>query len=213
MKTLMFVLMTLTPFCMVFSQQEEPETMRYLLENGIQVSGFGGMMVSFGEVEDDFAVFSGGGGALLINQRYFLGGFGEGLATSHKRDNLRIDGQDLSDVKTSLGYGGLWTGYIFKPNDLIHVQSSVKIAAGELALTDSFKDVYDNLYDDLVFVAIPSIGVQMNILPWFRVSLDAGYRHIGNVENKTEEITGQAVFDAKDYRGLHTTIGLMFGGF
>ncbi len=213
MKTLMLILVTLTPFSMVFSQEEEPESMRYLLENGIHASGFGGMMVSFGQAEGDFAVFSGGGGALLINQKFFIGGFGEGLATSHERADLRIDGRDFSDVKTSFGYGGLWTGYIFKPNDLIHLQSNVKIAAGELALTDSFEDVYDNLYDDLVFVAIPSVGVQMNILPWFRVSLDAGYRHVGNVDNKTDQITGQPVFEAKDYRGLHTTFGLMFGGF
>jgi len=193
--------------------QEKEEGMRYLLEDGIQITGFGGPTVSFGQVENEFAVFSGGGGAMLINHQFYIGGFGEGLATRHKRNNVSVDGDELKEVHTNFGYGGLWTGYIHQPNNLLHLRTSVKIAAGALTLADSFETMYDELYHDVVFVAIPSAGVEINILPWFRVSLDAGYRHVGGLEKTVDDNTGLRIFNSNDYTGLHTKISLLFGAF
>ena len=195
------------------AQEKENDEMQYLFQNGVQVSGFGGATVSFGQVENEFATFTGGGGAALINQKFFIGGFGEGLATQHKRDEIRIEGIDYNDVYTSFGYGGLWIGYIHEPNKMIHLKASLKLAGGALSITDSFEDLYDELYDDVVFVAIPEVGVQVNVLPWMRVGLDAGFRHVGSVDNTRNQIDQSYVFSASDFSGLHTTLSFMFGGF
>jgi hypothetical protein len=150
---------------------------------------------------------------VLLNQKFFIGGFGEGLATQHKREEIRIEGVDYNDVYTSFGYGGLWAGYIHEPNKLVHLKASLKIAGGALSITDSFEDLYDELYDDVVFVAIPEVGVQLNVLPWMRIGLDAGFRHVGSVDDTRNQIDNSYVFSASDFSGLHTTLSFMFGGF
>lgn len=193
--------------------QEREENMRYVFEDGVDISGFGGATVAFGQINDEFAVITGGAGAMLINQRFYIGGFGEGLSTQHKRDQVSVEGDEYNNVYTSFGYGGLWTGYIFQPNNIIHLQANVKIGGGAISLTDSFEDLYDDLYDDVVFVAIPAIGAELNVLPWLRIGVDVGYRHVGSVDSTKDDLTGVSVFRASDFNGMQSTVSFMFGGF
>lgn len=68
------------------AQDDKPT--QYLFGNGkTTVNGFGAPIVQFWSKGGDFAVSSGGGGAVLINQTFFIGGYGMGMATEHNVEN------------------------------------------------------------------------------------------------------------------------------
>lgn len=52
---------------------------------------------------------------------------------------------------------------------------------------------------DVVTLINPSIGINVNILPWFRITANAGYRFTGGVGDKTYDNSNKLIFDADDY--------------
>ncbi len=69
-------------------EQETKET-QYLFQNdNVSISGFGGFTTEFSTIQNEFAVLTGGGGAAIINQKFFFGGYGQGLSTRHINNEL-----------------------------------------------------------------------------------------------------------------------------
>ena len=189
--------------------------MRYLLEGDIHITGFGGMIVDFTSIEGDLAVAAGGGGAALVNQKFFIGGYGQGIATKHERQNLEINDERIENAVFQFGHGGLWLGYIIQPAKVLHMNINTKVGAGELALRESLDEyeMMDSYHSDVVTVINPSIGVNLNILKWFRISANAGYRFVGAVGDKTYDNNNNLIFDSKDYNAPTFSLSFLFGGF
>lgn len=207
--------------------QDKP--VRYLFQSGnkIQVSGFGGPFVSFSSVKDEFAVLTGGGGAALFNQTFFIGGYGEGLSTEHFVRDLQIYNSSsqtnhyYDKMQVTFGHGGLWLGYIQNHQNLIHWGGSAKIGAGGVGLTypGLSSDKFDMLMNDVVFVFIPQLEMEMNLLPWMKMNFGASYRFVNGV-NKTYSFRQQdgsliekEYFGSNDFSSPSFTVSLLFGGF
>ncbi|MCF8231119.1 MAG: hypothetical protein K9J27_02940 [Bacteroidales bacterium] len=206
---------SMTMFSQTHQMQKDDNGMKYLIDGDINLSGFGGVTVDFTSVENDPAVFVGGGGALLINQSVFLGGYGQGLATQHKRHDVSIDEAENIDPVLQFGHGGVWLGYILQPSSVIHLNINTKFGAGELALTESLDeyDMFDSYHKDQVLVLTPSVGINVNILPWFRIAANAGYRLTSGVGDKTYNNSEELIFKSKDYNAPSFSLSFLFGGF
>ncbi len=174
MRTLFLSLAVLTSFSLT-AQQDETE---YLFGNGTTtVGGFGGPFVQFASVNNEFAVYAGGGGGAIFNQRFFIGGYGMGLSTNHDTP-LNIPGNDTT-YRTDFGHGGLWLGYVFNPNKLFHFTASAKIGGGGVSFHRPDED-WNRRFEDLevVFVATPQVGVEVNVVPFMKINANAGYQWV-----------------------------------
>ncbi|HOW26105.1 MAG TPA: hypothetical protein PK711_10600 [Bacteroidales bacterium] len=218
MKKQLILLMGILFLCSsnVFSQEEKE--MQYLLSgsNRPSISGFGGPMVEFSSVEGDFAVFVGGGGAIIFNQTFYFGGYGEGLTTSHYRYDLS-DITDIQEPKISLGHGGFWLGYVNKSFKAIHPAASLKIGWGKISLyDDNWNDYNPENYvaQDGIFTLIPQLEVEVNLTSWFKLNVGAGYRWMTGMDKQySQGGTMYDYYESSDYSSPVGTISLLFGGF
>src|SRR5210317_710072 len=113
-KYLMITMTALMSFCFLNSSAQDE--MQYLFsgpDQKVSISGFAGVFNEFSGFDKDFAFSMGGGAALLVDQRFFLGGYGMGLTTRHLRDYTWYDkylekNVSYNDLYTRFGHGGFW---------------------------------------------------------------------------------------------------------
>ncbi len=163
------------------------------------VGGFGGPLITTGSGDGEYGVGFGGGGGVIVNQ-FFFGGFG--LGESYGRRKV-----DNTNYTLALGYGGVWLGYVHNSHKLVHPYTSIKVGWGSVDLEDIDDD--DDLYDsDGVFVVNPEIGVELNLLHWFRVAATGGYRFVTGVED--ERLPG---IGSNDFNSPTFALTFRFGAF
>jgi hypothetical protein len=197
--------------------QEKPA--RYLFQqNGhMVVSGFGGVLTTFSTITDEFAVTVGGGGAALFNNKFFIGGYGEGLSTEHYLRDL----QNYNQMQLTFGHGGLWLGYIHNPHQLVHWNVNTKIGWGGvgLAYPGFVMDNSSMIMTDVVFVLSPQLEMEVNLFPWMKFTLGAGYRWVNGVNQTYEFITpsgnieNRPYFSSADFNSITINAGFLFGNF
>jgi len=230
MKKLMTIALTLM-LSLSISESMAQEEMKYLFGGGdkkVSVSGFGAVINEFSAVDGDFAFLMGGGGAVLINQRYFFGGYGMGLTTGLQKNYHRYD-YNLErnvyspDLHTRFGHGGFWLGYIHNPYKAIHWGANMKIGWGAVTLSDlrySSSDYQWNSYaSDNVFVVTPHVDMGVNLLKWMRINVGVGYRLVTGVDKTYYQMGDDGnlhemeYFDSNAFSNFEGSITLAFGGF
>ncbi len=174
------------------SQDDEVQTIMNSFELK-RIRGFGGPTLSFSSVGDEFALFTGGGGGLIINN-FFIGGYGEGLsATSHQNDLTK-----LHDIE--FRHGGFWLGYEFMHHKMIHPVFSVRTGWG------SIEGVQNNIsYSDNVFVLKPTLAAEVNFTRFMKVNVGAEYRQVFNAE--LGDMT------SNDFSDVGVYVSFLFGWF
>jgi hypothetical protein len=179
-----------------------------LLSGDIEHGGFGGPVVKFTELKDEFGILVGGRGGWIINHTFVIGGGGYGLVNSD------IDEREISPDTTiymTMGYGGLDLEYIANFNKLIHMTVSTLIGGGGIDyMVKSRNEDWDHGHyrgddADAFFVFEPAINGEMNILKFFRVDAGVSYRFISGIA--TEGIGDN------DLSGPAANITLKFGKF
>jgi hypothetical protein len=211
---LFFILSLFTGMMQLYAQQEE-ETTKSILSDKTILSGFGSPFVEFSSINNQFAVCIGGGGALMIDHTFFIGGYFEGIATNHYMDDLKII-VNIEDPKISFEHGGIWMGYVFKPKKAVHGGLSMKLGWGEIDLEGDEYDVPPNVdYDfrDRIFSIIPQVEVEFNMTKWFKINLGAGYRFVTGID-AYYLVDGNQVdfYDKGDFNSFVGTVALIFGG-
>ena len=157
---------------------------------------FGGPMVEYNIDNDEVTTSVGGGGALILGN-LFLGGYG--MASADQLDNLI----ENSRVDLQIAHGGFWVGAVYPSNKLMHAFTSVKMGWGGLDLEideDNFRS------NDAIFVTTPELGVELNLLKFFRIAGTAGYRFVSGVNNT-------ANLGNNDFSNFVATITFRFGAF
>jgi hypothetical protein len=201
------------------SAQEQGE-MQYLFGNKeFRTSGFGAPIVEFSSFNGEFAVFNGGGGAAIFNNKFFIGGYGMGMSTQPGFPNVYSENGDLETdhLQVSFGHGGLWTGYNFMPTKPIHFVVSLKAGGGAASIINTEFDFenYEQYYD-YVGVVKPQVDVEMNLLRWFKISIGAGYRYVMGINDGTYfNAEGEEIryFNKNDFNAPYGSITFLFGGF
>ncbi len=137
----------------------------------IKISAFGGPMMSFSVVDEQFSFFMGGGGGIMLGNFYF-GGYGQGLSSS-----LNVHG---NNDEISFGHGGLMFGYTLGRKRAIHPTINLLTGWGNISKVPNTD--YDEPYHaDNVFVFEPSVQLEINMAQFFKVAIGGGYRLVSGV--------------------------------
>ena len=164
-----------------FSQDEET-----LLTGQLTHGGFGGPVVKFTRLSDEFGVLVGGRGGWIINHCFSIGGGGYGLVNS-------IPGPDgiplMIEPVLTVGYGGFEMEYLLHSGKLIHSSVQLLIGGGGVGYHErrdedwNFdNDVNGNPTWDSFFIIEPGIGLELNVTSFFRIDAGASYRFVSGVE-------------------------------
>jgi hypothetical protein len=162
-----------------------------LISDEFHSGGFGGPVVKFSEVANEFAVFAGARGGWIINHTLVLGIGGYGLANDISLTDFII-GRDIE-----FGYGGLELEYINSWDKLVHFTVYALVGAGGLS---------GNLIDgESVFVAEPAVNGELNVTRYFRFHFGAGYRWVIGVDSPG--------FSDSDFSAFYGQVTAKFGSF
>ena len=146
----------------------------------IKVSGFGGPIMSFTQIGDDFVHLLGGGGGVIINN-FFIGGYGVG-----KTNQIYYKNDVLKDNVMLYGHGGFWFGYTIMGNRAIHPVLHTQIGWGKI--TQMEKDwqsqiiTPDPVSIDQVFVISPTAEIELNFSRFFRLGGGFTYSMVYNTD-------------------------------
>lgn len=159
-----------------------------------RISGFGGPTVSYSTINGEFAVMSGGGGGVIINN-LFLGGYGEGMSNY-------INSSPSSPYREiQFGHGGFWFGYEIAPEKMIHPVISARTGWGTIsAINSDNRRINNNVY-----VVVPSISAEINFTRFFKVNVGAEYRQTFNVH--------VADLNNSDFSNVGLYMNFIFGWF
>ena len=145
----------------LFSQKEQT----ILGSSGLRFSGaWGGSTTNLTFYGDETSITSGGFGGLEFGKTLLVG-WGGFSNTSDFRF------PDLTSDRIRLDYTGLMVGYAPKAYKAIHPQFMLLTGGGRVAVSGEGSDG--------VVVLQPSAGLELNVLRWFRIGLEGGFRFVG----------------------------------
>ncbi|TNE65444.1 MAG: hypothetical protein EP344_03055 [Bacteroidetes bacterium] len=196
MKKAAFLIFVLTVGSVTLALAQKEQT---LANSNKTKGGFGGPFFLFSQADGKAGGGAGGGGGFIIDD-FFIGGFGQGEAFGQRRVNNR-------SYDVTLGGGGFWLGYAYPSYKVLHLYSTLKLGWGSAALRRRDDDPFDN--DDItdqIFMVIPEVGAEINLIHWFRLGLTAGYRVVGGLH----DLPG---FASQDFNSPVLAVTLRFGGF
>ncbi len=133
---------------------------------------FGGVSVMATQVNNQFAVMTGGRGAAIFNNRFTFGGGGWGMPKGVELDNANYGTYNFF----KFGYGGLEFGYIIFNRPKLIFGTNILTALGI-----GFKETIPKAKSQtLNFFPLfePSIYVQKPIGKLFRLELGLKYRYV-----------------------------------
>lgn len=154
------------------------EEYEYLFSGDIRVGGFGGPLVSIGSVNGKTAVYAGGGGAMIINNGFYFGGYGYGLTNNFE---TVADTAKGSKGDVEFGHGGLWGGYTFMGRKVVHPTISLKAGWGSLNIDDMA--AFQEYLRDEFFVLTPALEIEFNLWPWMKIAAGANYQWVNGLSN------------------------------
>ncbi|MDP2235879.1 MAG: hypothetical protein Q8J88_05560 [Bacteroidales bacterium] len=211
-----------------FGQEESTYKTIFDSNNSVRISGFGGPIVEFSSVINEFAVSNGGGGGVIINN-FFIGGYGMGLSTNHYKDISYVHPTSSSGLpivysneRINFGHGGFWLGGSLKPNEAVHLALSTKLGWGSISLADEDYNSAFTLYSfkDEVFVVQPQIEAEFNITRWFKMNFGLGYRFVAGIDEKVLDVGSpggtvqwKQFFKSNEFNSLSGSVSFLFGGF
>lgn len=148
----------------------------YLLSNGPRdFGGFGGPMYRVSQVSGETMVLAGGGGAMLINRRFAIGGMGLGGTSAVDA----ILGGVPTRGEMDFGYGGLTLEMITRPSKMVHATYGVLLGGGGISVWPDDRRPRSTFDETESFgVAEPQIGAEVNIVRWMRIGVTGSYRFV-----------------------------------
>jgi len=199
MKKLMSVLFILGfTASSLFAQQSETLLNSMNNRSNISIGGFGGPIMMSSTLNSDFSFSVGGGGGLVIND-FYIGVFGVGESVDNSLIRVTEQQHDID-----LSYGGLWVGYSFYDELLIHPFVSVRSGFGTLEVYEAESSETVLMRESMV-VLTPEVGVEMNATDWLKISGTVGYRWLSEFDERK--------LQNDDYSGLTANINFRFGFF
>ena len=137
----------------------------------LKISAFGGPLMGFTSVGNDFCHMMGGGGAIMVGNTFFGGyGMGKTNSTAYKND----PSYDLS-----YGYGGLWMGYVLAPNAPVHLSISGQMGWGAVSKASKYPDgTLENIESQPIFVLTPIAELEFNFSRFFKLGAGVSYNYV-----------------------------------
>lgn len=186
------------------------------------LSGFGGIMSETSILKKNISESLGACGALMINNYFFIGGYGTTLITNHTLRNLIIPDEYVLDgrpmyyygkpLRTNFSHAGIWIGGVFFSKKIIHMGLSARFGWGNIHLSDSVNNSYINNVDyrldytnDKIFVISPQVELDIKITSWLKFNMGIGYRFVTGIDFDR--------YKEYNFNAPHITVGIYIGGF
>ena len=190
---LLFIPLSFSAFAQTENDSDEINT---LFNEDVSFGGFGGYMLDYSTVGGELLFMNGGGGGVLLNRKFFLGGFG--LSSANTVD---IDFGEYN--RMNFGYGGLWLGYLFFPEKAVHLGIDSKFGWGGVTYRES--GIFGSRNTDGIYVVNPSAFVAMNVTKWFKIQAGGGYRLVQGANDR--------YFNNEQLSGINMNLSFQFGWF
>jgi hypothetical protein len=149
---------------------------------------FGGPVVKFSEVNNEFAVLVGGYGGFVFNHTFMIGGGGYGLT-----NEITTGVYPYGPLYLRCGYGGLMLGYVLGSRKVAHLSFHSLIGGGAVSLEP---DYFYDWYDDAFFVFEPGLDFEFNVTRHFRMGIGGTYRFVQGIDTyglTDEDVSGASV--------------------
>lgn len=164
--------------------------------------GFGGPMFRVTQAAGESIGMTGGGGSFLIGRRLAIGGAGFGGTA---RVDAILGGSPMRG-EMDLTYGGLTIELISRPSKLVHPVVGILIGAGSVSVwPDDLRPRNRSGTEEHFGVVEPHVGLELNVIKWFRIGANAGYRLAINTEDSR--------LADNNFNGASGTLVLRFGAF
>lgn len=143
-----------------WSQIEEDRSDETIFSNSsVKLTGiWGGNTANVNEEDGDYGLFHGGYFVFEFNKNYTIGWQGYGFV----EDDLDYD------------YNGIHLGYAHRAHKVVHPTFTAFAGTGKIETRG------DNSVSDNVLTFLPTAGLEVNILRWFRLGLEGGYQFVFN---------------------------------
>ena len=201
MRNFLFVIM-LFVFAVNLAAQEQT-----LFNDDYKTSGFGGPVVKFTNINDQFAVLIGGRGGWILNHSLLLGGGLYGVANEVDAPEGALPLEGPLDIE--FGYGGFELEYIIHPKSLVHYSVYTLIGAGATNYVKKFNSFFESNEQagetDFLFVLQPAVNAELNVTTWFRLNAGISYLLVVGVD--------QNALDNQDFSGIAAILTFKFGKF
>ncbi len=224
----MKIICLLTAFLFVgatLNAQDDDINYLFKKKKDYKIGGFLSPGAQVGMLDGDIAGSNGFGGALLINNTFFIGAYGQSVATSHRYDStIYIKSVDTEGNMTGIvpynkqytnfSYGSMWVGYIFMPKNAIHFGVSAKVGVGTVSVTPKWDE--DWSMNDIVGVFSPQAELEMNLTRWMKLNVGVGYQYVFDVDKKYAATADKIdnpdtpLFDSNDFNSPYGSLNLIF---
>jgi hypothetical protein len=183
----------------IFAEQET------LVQGKFEHGGFGAPVVKFTMIDNNFGIIVGARGAWLINHSFSIGVAGY----RHVYGDMMSGNMYYGRSKMYMGYGGVTFEYIFFPDKVVHFSLSSLLGAGaNWAHQNGMMNGYGHGHGmnmNMSFIAEPEIDMIVNIAPFARFVVGAGYRFVAG--------GGRRGITPLDMWGLTGTVAFQLGAF
>lgn len=155
-----------------------------LIGPGMTYGGYGSFDIGFGSIDGNQYIELGGTGALVLDHCFSIGLTGAGFATPLKYNSDDGNGMKVED-KIYGGYGGLFFEAILFPKKPIHISIPLVLGVGGYQSENYSTSIYESdIFDDddyefsgdVFLIAKPGARVEVNLLPFFRISTGVDFR-------------------------------------
>lgn len=198
--------------------QDNAEAATILDVGNIESGGYGAFDMRVGSVSlnnnNNTAVFIGARGGWIINSTFSIGGGGYGMVSKLTVDDFAMPEsfleQDYETPIFQVGYGGVFLEYTHNSNDIIHFTVNTLIGAGGASYSsdkqgsDYSNDIYHH-EKSAFFVLEPGATIELNVLPFFRISSGISYRFVSGLNLSLNSKT--------DLNSISYTVAFKFGKF
>lgn len=187
-------------------------------QSRLQLNGYIGPLVAISDVEGNFTVDAGVTAGVAINNKYFIGLYGQKLLNKVPRTDLATVGYPAyTDGNINIQHAGGVLGYIHKNKKDIKwgVSGSAGIGRIDLSAKAPQSQLEGRIYDDIVIILIPKLFMELNMTRWFKINVSGGYRLLAKVNGIYVNQTGETipVFNKSDYTKPEFSVSLLFGKF
>ena len=159
-------------------------------KSGLHVTGiWGGANFGMTQLGQDNISTRGGFIGLEFNRVLFAG-------INSEKTNGSFQLEDRNGTSYSLNHKGVLIALVPAADKAIHPLVSFQLGGGEVKSEDG--------QQDNVFVVQPTVGLELNILRWFKTSLEGGYRFVSGtqLERLSDEELSSFFVNAKLKFGL-----------
>ncbi len=163
----------------------------------IESGGYGAFEMHVNNINlngsDNTAIFIGARGGWIINSTFSIGGGGFGMVSKFTVDDYSnseiLDSEVWEIPNLQLGYGGFFLEYTHNSEEFLHLTVNTLIGAGGASYTSQSKSESQNNYNNptynhensAFFVLEPGLTIELNILPFFRISSGISYRFVSGL--------------------------------